>query len=212
MQIKKSWFSMIEVIVGIFIFTIWLTAIYMTISSSISVNDYNKNQIIASNLAREWIELVKNLRDANYTNMRSWNSINPNITSDFSNPLNKIQTWTYYKVETNFSLISSSYSVKIDKIVDFGEWVSLLNTKMKNYELCLDSSNTYKHNNNCIAAGMKKSWFYRYVKFEDLKYVNSSWNEVLVKDAYKVISKVIWFHRWYHETSLTTIMADFKRL
>ncbi len=214
MKLNKTWFSIIEVIVGIFIFTIWLTAIYMTISSSININDYNKNQIIASNLSREWIELVKNLRDSNYTNLHNWDSINPNLTSDFSNPINKIQTWTYYKVEPDFSTLWTIFSVKLTKInsTDFWEWVSMLDTKMKNYELCIDTSNKYIHSNNCTLAWMKKSGFYRYIKFEDLKYKNASWTDVIVNDAYKVISKVIWFHRGYHETSITTIITDFKRL
>jgi len=42
------------------------------------VNDYNKNYIIASNLAREQIELVRNIRDANYKNIQNYNQINPN--------------------------------------------------------------------------------------------------------------------------------------
>lgn len=211
MKFNKSWVSIIEVIVGIFIFSMWLSAIYISISSSINVNDYNKNHIIATNLAREWIELVKNLRDSNYQNMHNWNTINPNLTSGFVNPANLIQTGSYYKISTNFATSALSFSVKMDKITDFWEWLSMLNTKMKNYELCFDSSNRYIYW-NCTLAGFKKSWFYRYVKFEQLKYENGSWTDVIVKDAYKVISKVIWFHRGYHETSLTTILADFKRL
>jgi Tfp pilus assembly protein PilV len=45
--------SIIEVIVAIFIFTIGLSSIYLIITSSINLNEYGKNQIIASNLARE---------------------------------------------------------------------------------------------------------------------------------------------------------------
>lgn len=212
MQINKSWVAIIEIIIWIFIFSLWLVSIYLIISSSINLNDYNKNQIIATNLAREWLELVKNLRDSNYENLHRWDSLNPNLVTDYTLPVNLIQTWVYYKVSPNFSNVTTSFSVKLDKIVDFGEWPSLITTKMKNYELCLDNSNKYVYNSNCISAWLRKSWFYRYVKFEELKYKNAWWIDVVVNNAYKVTSKVIWYNRWYHDTFLTTIIADYKRL
>lgn len=210
MKINKSWVAIIEVIIWIFIFTIWLVSIYLTISSSINLNDYNKNQIIASNLAREWLELVKNLRDSNYVNLHRWDSINPNLTSWFSNSSNLIQTGVYYKVKTGFDKSNAWFTVKLNPISWFKEWPEFINTDMKNYELCLNATNKYVY--NCVTVWNKSTRFYRYVKFEDLKYKDSSWNIVTVNDAYKVISKVIWYNRWYHETSLTTIIADYKRL
>jgi hypothetical protein len=57
-----------------------------------TLNEYNKNQIVASNLARESIELIKNLRDSNYTTLHRWDSLSPNFTADFNNVDNLIQT------------------------------------------------------------------------------------------------------------------------
>jgi hypothetical protein len=39
------------------------------------LNDYSKNSIIASNLARESLEIVRNVRDNNYKNMFKWNKL-----------------------------------------------------------------------------------------------------------------------------------------
>jgi len=52
-----------------------MASIFMVISSSININNLNKNQIIASNLAREEIELIKNIRDSNYETFHKWNWI-----------------------------------------------------------------------------------------------------------------------------------------
>ena len=42
-----------------------MASVYSIIVSTLRVNDYNKNYIIASNLAREQIEQVRNIRDSN---------------------------------------------------------------------------------------------------------------------------------------------------
>jgi hypothetical protein len=208
-NLNKSWMSIIEVIVAIFIFTIWLSSIYLVIISSINLNEYGKNQIIASNLAREWLELVKNLRDSNYANLHNWNSINPNLTALFDTPSNLIQTWAFYKVELDYNSVFPWFSTKIEKINDFKEWKEFLITSMKDYELCFNSEKKYTY--NCISWN-NRSGFYRYVKFEDLQYKDDLWNDVIVKDAYKVISKVIWYKKGYHEINLTTILANHKRM
>lgn len=208
-KINKSWMSIIEVIVAIFIFTMWLASIFLVITSSINLNEYWKNQIIASNLAREWLELIKNLRDSNYSNLHNWNVLNPNLSQGFELETNLIQTWVYYKVELNYDTIFPDFSVKLIKISDFEEGKSFINTKMKDYELCINDNNKYTYNCN---SNEKRSGFFRYIKFEDLKYKDSTWNYIVMKDAYKVISKVIWYKKGYHEINLTTILANHKRL
>jgi hypothetical protein len=50
----------------------------MLISSSIKANNYTENQIIAANLAREELELVRNIRDSNYKTYNVWNKKKPN--------------------------------------------------------------------------------------------------------------------------------------
>jgi hypothetical protein len=41
------------------------------------MNTYNKNHIIASNLAREQVELIRNVRDTNYKKLQRWNMLRP---------------------------------------------------------------------------------------------------------------------------------------
>lgn len=197
MKKDKKWFSIIEILIWIFIFSIWLWAIYMLIISTMKLNDYSKNSIIASNLARESIELVKNIRDSNYKNYYKWNSI---TDSTF------FKTWAYYKVENNFSSAWDRI-INIQEITDFWEWKSEIMWKMQNYRLCLDREQRYTY--DCITSWNRKTIFYRYLKIDDVKY--NSWWIINIDNALKITSKVIWYNNSYHEVELKTILTDFLR-
>lgn len=204
----NKWFSIIELIVWIFIFVLGLTSIYMLISSTINFNDYNKNQIIAANLSREWLELLKNLRDSNYENLHKWNLINPNIDNNFDLSSNYITNW-YYKIWLDYNSLYPDFSVKLEKINNFKEWASFLTSNMRDYELCNDLSGKYTYD---CSWGNKRTKIFRYLNIEPLSYIDSSWNNVIIANSYKVTSKVIWYIRGYHEINLTTVLSDYKKL
>lgn len=205
-NIKKA-FSIIEIIIWIFVFSLGISAIYMVISSSLDLNIYNKNQIIAWNLAREWIELVRNIRDSNYVTYHKWNQKSPNL--DYNNPSNFFSTQSYYIIENDYSEYAS-FPIKVNDITSvFWEWVSNLEWAMENYRLCLDNKKRYTY--DCSTSWNTKIQFYRYVKFDEVKY--NTWTSTdIVNDAYKVTSKVIWYMKWYHEIQIDTIITDWKRL
>jgi len=194
---RNSWFSIIEVMIAIFIFAMTMASIFMLINSSITTNILNKNHIIASNLAREQVEIIRNMRDNNYATFHKYNWI-PNSSNDYSKVL---ETWKYYKVENDFS--DPTYNYKIEEITNFWEGKSELNWKMQDYRLYLDTIAHYTYNNS-----WKETIFYRYLWVEELK--DSSWN--IIENALKLTSKVIWYAKWYHEFEIKTILADFNRL
>lgn len=197
-----SGFSIIEVMISIFIFSMWMASIFMVISSSININNLNKNQIIASNLAREEIELIKNIRDSNYETFHKWNWI-PN--NDWINKYDSdkfLDIWKYYILENDFSSIEFPFKLKV--INNFWEWESELKGKMLDYNLYLDSDNHYTYE----SIWNKKTIFYRYLFLEELK--DSTWT--IIPNTIKVKSKVIWYSKWYHEFEIKTILADFNRL
>lgn len=196
----NSGFAIIEILIWIFIFTMWLISIYLLITSSLNLNIISKNQIIASNLSKEWIELIRNIRDSNYINLHKWNQLNPREDTDYSLDFD---AWEYYKIENNF--LNSWPLVKINELIDFWEWKTEINWKMLSYKLCLDSEDRYTH--DCTTLWNKKTHFYRYLKIEEVK--NSTW---VITDALQIISKVIWVEKWYHELEIKTILTDWKRL
>lgn len=200
--INKKAFSIIEIIVWIFIFSLWITGVYAIISSTLRVNDFNKNYIIASNLANEQIELVRNIRDSNYKKIQKYNQIDPS-----SNNYNNLFEYNKkYKIENDY-LDTATFPIKVLEITPFEEWVDKL-TSMENYRLCIDSSNRYTY--DCTTSGNIKTRFYKYISMEKVEY-NESWTKIIT-DAYLIRSKVIWYIRWYHEFEVKSIIADWKRL
>ncbi len=63
---NKKGFSILEVIISAFVLSIGIVAVMGLISSSLKNSVDSRNQIIASELAQEGVELVRNVRDTNY--------------------------------------------------------------------------------------------------------------------------------------------------
>lgn len=199
MKKTKAWFSIIEVLIGIFIFSLWLVSVYALILLTLKLNDYSKNSIIASNLARESIEDIRNIRDNNFKNLFKWNKF------PWENPLLTFQTGTYYTIESD--LINEFHNwVILKDISDFAEWKNELNGKMKKYQLCLTVQKMYTYD----CEGNVPTSFYRYVYISDVTYSQSGVKKV-IPDAMKVTVKVIWYSRGYHEIQMDTILTDFLR-
>jgi hypothetical protein len=134
-------------------------------------------------------------------------------------------TWTYYKIENDFSLWAS-FPIKVTKIDNFWEWVSELkseNWKMNNYRVCLDLKNnlyvyccdTYKiwekpERCNDWSYKEEKTYFYKYIKIDEAKYTEW-WQEKLISPALKVTSKVVWYSKGYKEFEINSLFTDFKR-
>ena len=192
-------FSIIEILVVIFIFSLWLVSVYAVLTSTLKLNDYNKNYIIATNLAREQLELVRNIRDSNYKQIKKYNQINPS-NSDYENML---EVWKYYKIENYYSS-TATFPIKVEDItLWFWEWQIELQWKMLNYKLSLDDQHRYTFE----SIDKRDTHFYRYISTHKVEDSNG-----VIDNAIKVKSKVIWFQRGYHEFEVNTIIADWKRL
>lgn len=197
---NKLAFAIIEILVWIFIFSLWLVSIYAIIVSTLRMNDYNSNYIVATSLAKEQIELIKNIRDTNYMNLKPYNLKNPEWTSFTS--IDKFELWHNYIIENDFL---NNIGVKVTDITAwFVEWESNIGD-MDDYRLCLSSQNLYTY--DCNDWNSKKTNFYRFLYVEELK--DKFWT---YENAYKLVSKVIWYKRWYHEFEINTVIADWKRL
>jgi Tfp pilus assembly protein PilV len=192
-------FSIIEILVGIFIFSLWLVSVYAVLTSTLKLNDYNKNYIIATNLAREQLELVRNIRDSNYKQIKKYNQINPS-NSDYNSVFAE---WKYYKIENDYSS-TATFPIAVEDItLWFWEWQAELTGKMSDYKLYLDTDKRYTFD----SVGNQETVFYRYISTHKVEDANG-----VINNALKVKSKVIWFQRGYHEFEVNTVIADWKRL
>lgn len=190
-------FSIIEVLIGIFVFSLGLVSIYALLASSLRINDYNSNAIIASNLAREQVELYRNIRDTNYKKLQVWNQMEP-------------QTWNfsdvflpnlYYTLENNISTGNIDVENKWNSVP---EWKTELVNMQASYGLCIDSNNRYTY--TCWVDD--RSIFYRYLYIEKAKDETG----IEIDDAFIITSKVIWYKRGYHEYEIKTIVTDWRRI
>ena len=202
-KLNKNWFTIIELLVWILIFSLWIVSVFSVIITTLDLNEYNKNYIVAASLAREQVELIRNIRDSNYKKIQIFNQINPN--SD--NHENKLKFDTYYKIENDFSN-SASFPVKLKEIKNFKESDSKYIPEMEDYRLYLDKEKLYTHcdnsdpfsdwkNQECIDWS-EKTIFFKYIKIEEVKYLEN-WIEKTISDAFKVHSKVIWHKKWFKE-------------
>jgi len=72
---KFKAFTLVETLIVIVVFCIGILAVLQWLSQTLRNKDYANTQIKAAFFAREWIELVFNLRDANYHKELPWNCI-----------------------------------------------------------------------------------------------------------------------------------------
>lgn len=70
----KEGFSLIETLAVLFVISMALLGIVSLINQNIQVQNINKNNLIASSLAQEGIELIRNVRDANWLNSQAFDT------------------------------------------------------------------------------------------------------------------------------------------
>ncbi len=70
---NKKGFTILEMTAVIFIVAFALVGILSFVAQNIKAQYINKNELIASMLAQEGIELIRNIRDTNWINNQTWN-------------------------------------------------------------------------------------------------------------------------------------------
>jgi type II secretory pathway pseudopilin PulG len=118
------------------IFAIGMTAILSLLSSAISSSQNAKYEIIAANLLREQIELVKNIRNTNVRNFAFWSTgITPNIYTIENDYTTAITTYN------NGAITSSPVKMTPSTILP----TDTLEQKFSKAQLFLDSQGRLSH-------------------------------------------------------------------
>lgn len=107
MRSNKSWTTIVEAIVAMLIIIIWTIWIYTIYSKSQKLSISVENRVKAISIAREWIEVLQNIRDTNWV-LFSANSKNCWNAKDYDvncliDDTKKITPWNYiiYKDDNN---------------------------------------------------------------------------------------------------------------
>lgn len=222
MYMKLVWithrgFTLIELMVGILIFSIGMTAIFALIQLAINSSGRIRQEVIASNLMREQIELVKNIRDTNIRNFIPWDStLLEGVTSSFF--------WSgYYVIENDFSaskvkINPVSWSIE-DSPVYMKEVVLSASNDLKaifdRTRLYKDTLGRYTHTDTGIGTA-----FSSYIIVSPLEipttpptllYTPPGANSRLKSQAYKIRARVIVSDPKLREYELNTIITDWQK-
>ncbi len=139
-RIASSGFTLVELLVGMTIFAIGLTAIYALLASTMKNASYSRHEIVAANLMRESIELLKYGRDTNIKNFIPWDSalIKKNGSYEY-----RLFSWAYL-VENNFSQNGVKISPTDGKILESGLFLESIETPLEDTGAIWQKARLYK--------------------------------------------------------------------
>lgn len=120
MKSNKLWTTIIEAMIAMFIIVVWILWVYTIHTKSQKLSTTTENRLKAISIAREWIEVMQNIRDTNWIlfwadPQNCWNVQDYNINCLWNNSY-KIATWSYktYKDIDNRWKIFSWTTVWLD--------------------------------------------------------------------------------------------------
>lgn len=159
---KSKAFSLVEIIITVFIVGVALTAAVLLIASSFRTSVSVKNLLIASHLAQEGIELARNIRDGNWLDplAPSWSDGLQNTGAQKCTPLDK--SWCPFlgNIDITMDALANIRYVANHDIYTPGDIDRV-------YFRQADSR--YLHSISCGAGECTPTRFYRYLvlKYED---------------------------------------------
>ena len=197
---KIKAFTLLETLIVIMVFCIWILVVVHGLSQTLRNKDYANIQIKSAFFAREWIELVFNLRDANYNKKLPWNCIfipveklEPEYKEDVNPFCNdylwssdlqilRISMWTgneYIHVETKKDADIQDFSWMFDEYQLYVHtWMVINNEPWYYYDYIKD--------------GWEETWFARYLV---VKWLVADWWNVSKDKLLKIESHVL-YQKW----------------
>lgn len=207
---NKKGNSIIEVIVVIVIITTWLVWAYNILNSWSKLALTTENRIKATNIAREWMEAVQNIRDTNWIKYSSditdcWNVLDYNSSCIWNTTfVYAISSWSYV-INQNWSLWYLSWIT--NSATSFSWYI-------KNFPIYFDDnwlitqSWTYTKKCNITSTTSCVSIFSReiIIKYPDTWTTNDKRMEVTSK-----VKWVDWWKKWDpYEINLSSILTNWK--
>jgi prepilin-type N-terminal cleavage/methylation domain-containing protein len=146
---RTSGFTLVELIVGMTIFAIGLTAILGLLHTTIQNSWYSRHEIVVANLLREQIELVKNLRDTNVRNFLPFDAAK--LDNGPITPFGTGFASGVYIIENNFAQSGITFISHIDYPITIKKLDSIVflagdsSVKWEQSRLSLDSQERFTH-------------------------------------------------------------------
>jgi len=190
--------TLIEILIALVILILGSAGALRIISASIANNQISKERVIATNLAREGVELVRNVRDTNWLRFAGerrecWN------TFDYNCGGSSISSG-YYKIDFSIGDRADLMSVSAGINLEDG-----LNGQDASYRLYEDSST------GLISHDSTKdpTIYFREIRLDYLDQ-NGSLSNNQSENSLRVNSRVTWVDRGeVYNVVLTTVLTDY---
>lgn len=193
---RKSAFTFIEVIVAITVFAIGVLAVLRLITQNLVTLDQTQTRTSATFLAKEWIELMYNMRDSNLQKSLPWDCVlDPNLAADdfglfdaSKACLRYFASWIQNTQVLQISFVPTWYSYVdfIKKWIDFNE---LWSGNLLYYTTWLVADTELHRYSNFSVEGQEPSVFARYISFAAVK---EEWKDLPLNKILKIESHVLY--------------------
>lgn len=182
LRLTTSWFTLVEMLIGMTIFSVGLAGIYALLQTTMSTVRYSRDEIIVSGLLREQVDLVMNMRDSSIRNYIPFDSVYIDGST---------QTWLVawvYTIESNFAFtgiavngtdgVITGSPIKLKKIDPFPTSDA---DKWTKTALLTDSHGRYVHNGAWVSG--TETQFATYMYVSPLGYTGSTGFVPVTKDG-----------------------------
>jgi len=208
-KINNEWFTLIEVIISVFIISTLFAAIYSGTQILINYIEESNQKLIAASLVKSWIEKI-NIYSSYYKVKNSDNSWN--------NFINETWTWYFvfswsnvYPTSTNYDFNLENWEWPLDKywnLKENNEGISYYRIlKLADYDVM--SNNSLKLNNNIFDIDdwylmweITSDWLIKNpVSYPILKKIDKNWNtlDLIYSWGYSIFWKKTIFILWEEE-------------
>lgn len=210
---SRSGFTLVELLIGMTIFSVGITSIFLLLHSTLKTASVSRNEIVVANLIREQLELTKFLRDSNVKNFSSWN--NGIWAGNFLvyNNFEKKDGISYKDTDGSVDFWGSS--VVFDEIFDPNFGAETLEAKFNRTQLCYNTKKFFVPCSSDISL-TEKTPFAAYTTITPMKMIDDSGNETIIEkdgevQGYTIDSRVIVKNGTsYYEYDWKTHITDWK--
>lgn len=194
---KKSAFTFIEVIIAIAVFAIGVLAVLRLITQNLVMLDITQSRMTATFLAKEWIELVYNMRDSNIEKWLPWWCVLktwfvPDGFWNFDSEdicMRDFSSWVNKLLQISFDPDLYTYTLPVTAQTGF----ATLWTENRLYYM---TWNVWGHQifwySSRPISWVDPTFFSRYIVFSSVR----EWSKILPRDSILKIESHVLYNKW----------------
>jgi len=194
---KKFAFTFIEVLVAITVFAIGVLAVLRLITQNLVTLDITQSRMMATFLAKEWMELVYNMRDSNIDKWLPWDCVlDPTFVTDIEwNMIPELACMWNFSSSTNKVLQISfdsgvyTYANPVNLGANFNVLWSWNRLYYRTWDVWWHKIFWYSSR---PVPGIQPTLFSRYILFTGVR----EWIHVLPRDSIMKIESHVLYNKW----------------